>query len=136
MSGDPRQPRLSLRIRPAPPTAAAARVWVYDGPDMRRFPRCKGPDLPAALIRQRAGTLGVPVREVRRRPDDLDGSEVWLVNALHGIRAVTAIAGGKATAAPGAGKLAPLWLRWLDSIAAPVTATATDPATATARQRR
>lgn len=167
LSGDPSQPRLSLRIRPAPPRALAARVWIYDGPDPRQFPRCKGPDLPAlaelrgraseagadealltnaegflleaahagvlwweadtlclpdsglpvlpsvtaALIRERAGEFGVPVRDVRRRPDDLGGSEVWLVNALHGIRAVTAIIG--CSAQPGPAHRAPEWRHWL-----------------------
>jgi branched-subunit amino acid aminotransferase/4-amino-4-deoxychorismate lyase len=179
LSGGPRQPQLSLRIRPAPPTAASARVWIYDGPDPRRYPRCKGPDLPvlaglraraseggaddallmnadgvvleaahagvlwweadtlclpdaglpvlpsvtAALIRERAGALGVPVSEVRRRPEDLDGSEVWLVNALHGIRVVTAMAG--CAARPGPAQRAPQWRRWLDSTAVPVPAATT-----------
>lgn len=177
LSNHPHQPRLSLRVRPAPPTAFAARVWIFDGPDPRRFPRCKGPDLPTlaglrgraaeagadeallttadgllleaahagvlwwegntlclpeaglpvlpsvtvALIRERAGALGVPVRDVRRRPGDLDGSEVWLVNALHGIRVVTAMVGGPAR--PGPGHRAPEWGRWLDSIAVPIPAT-------------
>lgn len=174
LSGDPRQPRLSLRIRPAPPTSATARVWIYDGADPRRLPACKGPDLPAlaglrrrateagadeallitaegvlleaahasvlwweadtlclpetglpvlpgvtaALIRERADALGVPIRRVRRRPDDLDGSEMWLVNALHGIRAVTGVVGR--TAQPGPAPRAPRWRCWLDGLAAPV----------------
>ncbi len=178
LSGDPRDPRLSLRIRPAPASAAVARVWLYDGPDPRRFPRRKGPDLAAlaglraraseagaddallvnaagvlleaahagvlwweagtlclpeaglpvlpsvtaTLIKQRAAALGVPVREVRRRPDDLDDSEVWLVNALHGIRVVTEMIGCAVRPAP-AGR-APQWRRWLDSIAVPLRATA------------
>jgi branched-subunit amino acid aminotransferase/4-amino-4-deoxychorismate lyase len=167
LSGDPGQPLLSLRIRPAPPAAVTARVWINDGPDPRRFPRCKGPDLPvlaglraiasdagaddalltnaegclleaahagvlwweadtlclpeaglpvlpsvtAAVIRERAGSLGVPVREVRRRPDDLDGCEVWLVNALHGIRPATAFIG--CSAQPGAAHRAARWRHWL-----------------------
>lgn len=178
LSGDPGDPRLSLRIRPAPASAAVARVWLYDGPDPRRFPRCKGPDLAAlaglraqaseagaddalltnaagvlleaahagmlwweadtlclpeaglpvlpsvtaALIKRRAAALGVPVREVRRYPGDLDGSEVWLVNALHGIRAVTEMAGCGARPAPA--ERASKWRCWLDSIAVPVSATA------------
>jgi branched-subunit amino acid aminotransferase/4-amino-4-deoxychorismate lyase len=169
LSGDPGRPLLSLRIRPAPSRAVAARVWINDGPDPRRFPGCKGPDLPAlaglrakaraagadealltstegflleaahagvlwweadtlclpeaglpvlpsvtaALIRERASRLGVPVREVRLRPDDLDGREVWLVNALHGIRAVTAFIGYPAQ--PGRAHRAPRWQQWLDS---------------------
>lgn len=168
LSGDPGQPRLSLRIRPAPPRALTARVWVYDGPDPRRFPRCKGPDLPAlaalrgraiaagaddallttaegflleaahagvlwwetdtlclpeagfpvlpsvtaALIRERAAGLGAGVRRVRRRPHELDGCEIWLVNALHGIRPVTAIVG--APARPGPASRAAQWRQWLD----------------------
>ena len=178
-AGDPRDPgipvRLSLLVRPAPAPAPTGKLWIYHGPDPRRLPWWKGPDLPAlaglhgrasqagaddalltaadgvlleaayssvlwweagtlcvpadglpvlpgvtvSLIRDRAAALGVPVKGVRRHPEDLDGCEVWMVNALHGIRAVTELAG--CTAQPGPATRAPVWRRWLESIAVPVT---------------
>ncbi|CAM03303.1 branched-subunit amino acid aminotransferase/4-amino-4-deoxychorismate lyase [Saccharopolyspora erythraea NRRL 2338] len=40
------EPSLRLRVRPAPPLGTRIRVWPLDGPDERRAPRTKGPDLP------------------------------------------------------------------------------------------
>jgi len=176
MSGDPDEQRLSLRIRPAPASSATARGWINPGPDLRRHPRRKGPDLPvlaelrsraaaagaddallvdadgvlleaahasvlwwegdtlclppadlpvlpsvtAAVIRERAQALDIPVREVRRRPGDLDGLEVWLVNALHGIRPMREIVDSGLRL--GAARRAPRWLNWLDSTPVPVHA--------------
>jgi len=40
------RPQLRLRIRPAPARASTVRVWAATGPDQRRQPRRKGPDLP------------------------------------------------------------------------------------------
>lgn len=45
-----------------------------------------------------ATALGIPVDERLVRPAELDGCEVWAVNALHGIRIVTAWHSGPATA--------------------------------------
>lgn len=45
-----------------------------------------------------AAALGIPAEERLARPDELDGCEVWAVNALHGIRIVTAWQGGPETA--------------------------------------
>lgn len=47
--------RPALRIRPAPPPAGPARVTPYRGPDPRRHPFTKGPDL-AALGALKAAT--------------------------------------------------------------------------------
>ncbi len=59
LSGDQRATRLSLRVRPAPPTSATVRVWLGREPDPRRFPRRKGPDLPSlARLRARASAAG------------------------------------------------------------------------------
>jgi branched-subunit amino acid aminotransferase/4-amino-4-deoxychorismate lyase len=146
-------PRLELRadgearvaVRPAPPRAPEVVARVFDGPDPRREPRRKGPDLERlgalrdeaarhgageALLRDGDGRLlegaytsllwweddalcavpddapildgvtralllalaaadGVPVRHRRPLPAELDGREVWLTSALHGVRAVT-----------------------------------------------
>lgn len=136
--------RLYLRLRPAPPRRRLARLCVHDGPDPRRRPRVKGPDLEAlgrvraraaragadealllgpggeilegaysSLLWWRDGALHLPPRDaavlpgvtrelvlrlaidaqlpVVRRPAalaGLDGAEVWLTSALHGICAV------------------------------------------------
>jgi branched-subunit amino acid aminotransferase/4-amino-4-deoxychorismate lyase len=84
------------------------------------------PGVTAGLIRDRASALGVPIKDVRRRPQDLDSCEVWLVNSLHGIRSVTALAGCAAQPAPAT--RAPDWQGWLQSIAVPVTDPAAGPA--------
>ena len=174
-----------LAVRPAPPRAPEVVAWVADGPDPRRAPRRKGPDLERlgalraaaarhgadeALIRDGDGRLlegaytsllwweddalcavpgdapildgvtralllglaadaGVEVRTRRPAPGDLDGCEVWLTSALHGIRAVTAWASGaagggvcEADAAvhAGAARRAPEWQTRLEALAVPV----------------
>ncbi|WP_063761360.1 aminotransferase class IV [Streptomyces sp. NRRL B-1347] len=48
------------------------------------------PGITAAWITARATRLGIPLAARPARPADLSGHEVWLVNALHGIRPVTA----------------------------------------------
>ena len=40
-----------------------------------------------------AAALGVETRAERMMPSELDGCEVWALNALHGIRMVTAWVG-------------------------------------------
>lgn len=47
------------------------------------------PGVTVALVLRFAERHGVPVRYRRRRLADLSGREVWLANALHGIRPVT-----------------------------------------------
>ncbi|MFF1821709.1 aminotransferase class IV [Kribbella sp. NPDC058245] len=57
------------------------------------FPPSDRPLLPsvtAALLRQIATTQGVPVAEHARTPADLESTETWLLNALHGIRPIHA----------------------------------------------
>lgn len=46
-----------------------------------------------------ATALGTPVRHEAVRPKDLDGLEMWAVNALHGIRIITAWVDGPRPAA-------------------------------------
>lgn len=68
----------------------SAVLWWRDGvlcvPDarIRRLP-----SVTAAVIAEIARIDGVPLREERAAPAALDGCEVWLANALRGIRAVT-----------------------------------------------
>ncbi|AGL19055.1 hypothetical protein L083_5545 [Actinoplanes sp. N902-109] len=63
-----------------------------------------------AALQRRARELGIRVEPVRCRVDRLDGREVWLVNALHGIRPVLRWESAGLTAAPA--RRAPSWQRW------------------------
>ncbi|GAA3833732.1 aminotransferase class IV [Streptomyces phyllanthi] len=76
------------------------------------------PGVTMALIRERAARLGVPVAHRERTLAELDGREVWLVNALHGIRPVSTWTGRPMTAGPA--ERAPEWRRWLDEISEPL----------------
>lgn len=72
----------------------------------------------ARSVRVLAAALRVTVSEERAAPDDLAGTELWAVNALHGIRVVTSWRGGPALAAvPGR---AELWQRRLQALARPL----------------
>jgi branched-subunit amino acid aminotransferase/4-amino-4-deoxychorismate lyase len=159
--------QLALRVRPRPPLASSAKLWLMAGPVDRRAPRIKGPDLPAlnalragarqagadeALLTSAEGFVlessqsnvlwwrddvlcTVPAdapalpgitrelllelavadgHEVRAQwisPPDLDGVEVWLVNALHGLRPVTEFVGaaGGSPIRTAAATRAPAW---------------------------
>jgi len=65
-----------------------------------------------------AAATGVDVLHEEARPDDLDGCEVWALNALHGIRIVTSWIGGPATAEQ-PGRLE-TWRRRLDALRRPM----------------
>jgi branched-subunit amino acid aminotransferase/4-amino-4-deoxychorismate lyase len=172
---------LRLAVRPAPPRQPEVVARVADGPDPRRAPRRKGPDLERlaalradaarrgageALLADGDGRLlegaytsllwwedetlwavpddapildgvtrglllglardeGVDVRYRRPAPAELDGREVWLTSALHGIRAVTRWVddadGGRPVVA-GGGRRAATWQERLEALAAPVGA--------------
>jgi branched-subunit amino acid aminotransferase/4-amino-4-deoxychorismate lyase len=58
------------------------------------------PGVTAGLIRDVAARSGARIVHRRRRVADLDGCEVWLVNALHGIRTVSAWVGASGAAGP------------------------------------
>jgi len=79
------------------------------------------PDLPllagvtTTLIQEHAAELGVRTEHRRCPVQELDGREVWLVNALHGIRPVTAWLGRPLRAGPAL--RAASWQSWLDSCA-------------------
>lgn len=72
----------------------------------------------AKTLRLVAAATGVSVGEEPARVSDLAGCEVWAVNALHGIRLVTAWQGGPSV------KIEPtrstLWRRRLDALARPL----------------
>lgn len=65
-----------------------------------------------------AGALGVDVLEAPTQPGSLDGREVWVVNALHGLRCATAWVDGPALAAD-PGRL-DTWRRRLDALRRPL----------------
>jgi branched-subunit amino acid aminotransferase/4-amino-4-deoxychorismate lyase len=67
-----------------------------------------------SLILARARHTRIPVRYERCRPADLSGLEVWAVNALHGIRPVTAWRRSAVVAGPA--HRAPAWDAWLTSL--------------------
>lgn len=74
------------------------------------------------LIQERAQRTGVRVAHRERALADLDDREVWLVNALHGIRPVTEWTGG-GTELPlraGSAVRAPEWRQWLEGLMEPL----------------
>lgn len=142
--------QLAFRLRRAPELTRAVTLMTHGGPDPRKVPRVKGPDLDALLTARThaqwrgaddvvmvtndgyvidaganalvwwrdetlcappqedadldfarvpsitartlfglASALGVETRSERATPEELDGTEVWALNALHGIRMVT-----------------------------------------------
>jgi len=81
------------------------------------------PRLPGVTLRSLttlAAVLGVDVLHDRTRPDELDGFEVWTLNALHGIRIVTGWVDGPSPAEE-PGRLA-LWRGRLDRLRRPIDA--------------
>jgi branched-subunit amino acid aminotransferase/4-amino-4-deoxychorismate lyase len=100
--------------------AAYASVLWWDG-DVLCLPFPRLPTLAgvtAALIRERAEYLGVRVAFQYRSPVHLDGREVWLANALHGIRPVVDWPGSSLR--PGAAVHASTWQRWLAGLGQPL----------------
>ncbi|HWH25660.1 MAG TPA: aminotransferase class IV [Pseudolysinimonas sp.] len=171
---DAPDPQMRLLLRPAPDRGRSVTVATHSGPDPRRSPRIKGPDIVAlshlrdAAKKRRVDELVIltpegriaegtttcfawwngdvlvtPSPEIERidsvtlrslqavaialgtavetdgaRPDDLEGHEVWALNALHGIRIVTAWLGGPVVAEE-PGRLA-RWQARLDGLRAPL----------------
>ncbi|MCX4783755.1 aminotransferase class IV [Streptomyces sp. NBC_01264] len=76
------------------------------------------PGVTAALLLERAARTGVTVRPARRRLSALAGREVWVANALHGLRPVTAWTGSSLPA--GAPLHAAAWQSWLDGLRTPL----------------
>ncbi|MDX3580861.1 aminotransferase class IV [Streptomyces europaeiscabiei] len=71
-----------------------------------------------ALVQERAARTGVRIAHRERSLAELAGVEVWLVNALHGIRPVAAWTGRPM--APGPAVHAPEWRKWLDGLMEPL----------------
>jgi branched-subunit amino acid aminotransferase/4-amino-4-deoxychorismate lyase len=72
------------------------------------------------VIQQRALQSGVDLAHRRRTFPHLEGREVWLVNALHGIRPVTGWTGRAMRAGPA--PHAAEWQEWLEQLAEPLAA--------------
>ncbi len=66
-----------------------------------------------------ATALGIDVEERRVRPEELDGLEVWALNAVHGIRIVTAWQGGPPATAEEPGRLS-RWRLRMDALRRPL----------------
>ena len=76
------------------------------------------PGITQSLLLRHACATGVPIAVISPTPAELSGLEVWAVNALHGIRPVTAWVGTDIE--PGPVLRAARWQRYLDELAAPV----------------
>lgn len=70
--------------------ATSAVLWWRDD-TLARVPDgvARVDSVTARVIGIVAGSMGISLREEHARPEQLAGCEVWIVNALHGIRLVT-----------------------------------------------
>jgi branched-subunit amino acid aminotransferase/4-amino-4-deoxychorismate lyase len=99
------------------PTASV--LWWEDGTLCLPPPRLPLlPGVTAGLVQERAVRHGIRIAHRERTLAALDGREVWLVNALHGIRPVTGWAGGELAAGPAL--RAAEWREWLESLTEPL----------------
>ncbi|MFI1357066.1 aminotransferase class IV [Streptomyces sp. NPDC020898] len=102
--------------------ATSSVLWWED--DTLCLPSPQLPVLPgvtAALIQERAQRTGIRVAHRERTLADLDGREVWLVNALHGIRPVTEWTGEtEPLLRAGPASRAPEWRQWLETLREPL----------------
>jgi branched-subunit amino acid aminotransferase/4-amino-4-deoxychorismate lyase len=102
-------------------TSTAALVWWRgDALGVPADGIARVPGVTAGALVALATALGVPVVPEHATPDDLDGRELWAVNALHGIRMVTSWPGGPAPAAE-PGRFA-RWRARLDALVRPLPA--------------
>ncbi|RXW33555.1 aminotransferase class IV [Propioniciclava flava] len=66
------------------------------------------------LLQEEARSCSLPVEHRRAVPDDLKDKEVWMLNALHGVRRVARWSGS--TTAPSTPPSFWTWREWLDSL--------------------
>jgi branched-subunit amino acid aminotransferase/4-amino-4-deoxychorismate lyase len=100
-------------------SATASVLWWED--DTLCLPPPRLPVLPgvtAGLIQERALRSGIRIAHRERTVAGLDGHEVWLVNALHGIRPVTGWTGRPMRVPPA--ERAGEWRTWLDGLMEPL----------------
>jgi branched-subunit amino acid aminotransferase/4-amino-4-deoxychorismate lyase len=106
-------------------SATASVLWWED--DTLCLPPAGSPLLPGitgGLIRERALRSGIRVAHRKRTVPELADREVWLVNALHGIRPVTSWTGtGTGIEEPmtaGPATRATEWRNWLEKLPEPL----------------
>ncbi|CAM5361815.1 aminotransferase class IV [Streptomyces coeruleorubidus] len=100
-------------------SATASVLWWED--DTLCLPPPRLPVLPgvtAGLVQERALRSGIRIAHRERTVAELDGREVWLVNALHGIRPVTGWTGRPMRVPPV--ERAGEWRDWLDGLMEPL----------------
>ncbi|MEV2216200.1 aminotransferase class IV [Streptomyces sp. NPDC050997] len=100
-------------------SATASVLWWEE--DTLCLPPPRLPVLPGVtvgIIQEQAARTRTRVAHRERTLAELDGREVWLVNALHGIRPVTGWTGRPMEAAPAV--RAPEWRKWLDDLMEPL----------------
>lgn len=100
--------------------ARSALLWWRD--DVLHVPADRIPrmaSVTAAVIEEVASLDGVEVRRVAARPEQLEGAEVWLANALRGILGVAAWHDGPEVAPPAR---VDAWRARLEQLRTPVTA--------------
>lgn len=103
--------------------SATAGVLWWEDDDTLCLPPPRLPVLPsvtAGLIQERALRSGLRIAHRERTVAELDGREVWLVNALHGIRPVTGWVGRPMRVPPV--ERAAEWRTWLDDMMEPLPA--------------
>lgn len=107
-------------------STTSALLW-WDGEDLCvPSPRLRVlPSVTASLLVERAHDLGVRVRPRTVPLQRLDGCETWLVNALHGIRVVSAWTGSPVR--PGKARRAAQWNGFLDALRQPLPAAPAPP---------
>lgn len=102
-------------------SATSSLLW-WDGetmcvphPDLAQLP-----GVTTSLLQDEARRLSISIEYRRAHPDDLSGHEVWLVNALHGIRRIRTFSGQLNSAVNHAPKWFWEWKQWLDAQAEPI----------------
>lgn len=88
-------------------------VWVRpDGVTVHPSARLERiPSVTAGIILEAAVAAGATIEATDARPDDLDGCELWVLSALHGLRVATAwVDGPRLAREPGRAERAQRWL--------------------------
>lgn len=98
-------------------------LWWEDGTLCLPSPKLRVlAGVTTALIQERAHRTGIRIAHRQRTMEHLAEREVWLVNALHGIRPVTSWLGGDRPMPAGPAPRAAQWQKWLDCITTPLPA--------------
>jgi branched-subunit amino acid aminotransferase/4-amino-4-deoxychorismate lyase len=100
--------------------ASSSSVLWWEG-EVLCAPPADIPALPgttAGLVLELASAQGIPTDRRARLPVELSGKEVWLLNALHGIRLVVGWTGGAIS--PGAGERFPVWRERIEQLRVPL----------------